>query len=300
MVTLKDLAEKVLFETKKPMSAEEIWNYAVEKGYNKLQAWKGKTPWITIAAKIKSDIRDNDQSKFEKINERPAKFVYKGLDIVEYSNNIEKNNFYYHKYNERDLHKFLTYYVFNYMGIYTKTIYHEKSKKRDKGSNEWLHPDMVGFYFPLNDWDENVINLSNNIGSTPVKLYSFELKRKLEFSNIRESFFQAVSNSSWSNEGYLVAASICNDGEFIDELKRLSSSFGIGIIQIDIDSPDDSKIIFPAKNKNELDWETINKLNSINNDFKEFISDVKVCVTSNKIYKAAYDKIVDLSELNIE
>lgn len=105
MVTLKDLAEKVLFETKKPMSAEEIWNYAVEKGYNKLQAWKGKTPWITIAAKIKADIRDNDQSKFEKINERPAKFVYKGLDIVEYSNNIEKNNFYYHKYKTLVAHR---------------------------------------------------------------------------------------------------------------------------------------------------------------------------------------------------
>ncbi|MEG2868856.1 MAG: HTH domain-containing protein [Terrisporobacter sp.] len=299
MITLKDLAEKVLYETKKAMTAEEIWNYAVEKGYNKLQDWKGRTPWLTISAKIKADIRDNEITKFEKINSRPVKFIYKGIKIEEYNLSLEKNNNsnYQLYYKERDLHKFLTYYVFNYMGIYSKTVYHEKSKKRDKGNNEWLHPDMVGFYFPLNDWDKNVINLSNNIGSTPVKLYSFELKRKLEFSNIREAFFQAVSNSSWANEGYLVSPNICDDSDFIDELKRLSSSFGIGIIEIDIEYPDDSKIIFQAKNKSELDWETINKLISINEGFKEFISDINACITSNKIYTTAYDTVLELENL---
>lgn len=300
MITLKDLAEKVLYETKKAMTAEEIWNYAIEKGYNRLEDWKGKTPWLTISAKVKSDIRDNEYSKFESLNSRPVKFIYKGEIANEYSDCIGNNEIKMDKqYKERDIHKFLTYYLFNYMGIYSKTIYHEKSKKKDKGSNEWLHPDMVGFYFPLNEWDKNIISLSNNIGSTPVKLYSFELKKRLDFSNLREAFFQAVSNSSWSNEGYLVSPNICNDIDFIDELKRLSSSFGIGIIEIDIESPDDSKVIFPAKNKSELDWETINKLIKINYDFKEFISDINACVTSNKIYKAAYDKIFELDELNI-
>jgi hypothetical protein len=300
MVTLRDLAERILYETKKAMTAEEIWQYAIDKGYNKLSDWKGKTPWLTIAAKIKSDIRDNKESSFKRINTRPVKFIYKDIKIDEYNISLEKINIIQPKiYKERDLHKFLTYYLFNYMGIYSKTIYHEKSKKKDRGSNEWLHPDMVGFYFPLGEWDENVISLSNNIGSTPVKLYSFELKKKLEFSNIRESFFQAVSNSSWANEGYLVSANICDDSDFIDELKRLSSSFGIGIIQIDIDSPDDSKVILPAKSRNELDWETINKLICINYDFKEFISDINACVTSNKIYTTAYDMILELCELNI-
>lgn len=300
MITLKDLAEKVLYETKKAMTAEEIWNYAIEKGYNRLEDWKGKTPWLTISAKVKSDIRDNEYSKFESLNSHPVKFIYKGEIANEYSDCIGNNEIKMDKqYKERDIHKFLTYYLFNYMGIYSKTIYHEKSKKKDKGSNEWLHPDMVGFYFPLNEWDKNIISLSNNIGSTPVKLYSFELKKRLDFSNLREAFFQAVSNSSWSNEGYLVSPNICNDIDFIDELKRLSSSFGIGIIEIDIESPDDSKVIFPAKNKSELDWETINKLIKINYDFKEFISDINACVTSNKIYKAAYDKIFELDELNI-
>jgi hypothetical protein len=32
------------------------------------------------------------------------------------------------------------------------------------------------------------------------------MKKELNFSNLRESYFQAVSNSSWANEGYLVTA----------------------------------------------------------------------------------------------
>lgn len=40
-------------------------------------------------------------------------------------------------YTERDLHKVLTYYVYSYMKMYIKTIYHEKSRRRDKGS-KWV------------------------------------------------------------------------------------------------------------------------------------------------------------------
>ena len=45
-----------------------------------------------------------------------------------------------------------------------------------------------------------------------VRLWSFEVKKELNVSNARKSFFQAVSNSSWANEGYLVATSI-SDGD---------------------------------------------------------------------------------------
>jgi len=33
-----------------------------------------------------------------------------------------------------------------------KTIYHENSNKTTKGQNEWLHPDLVGVYFPFKDY----------------------------------------------------------------------------------------------------------------------------------------------------
>jgi hypothetical protein len=45
------------------------------------------------------------------------------------------------------------------------------------------------------------------------------LKKDLNFSNLRESYFQAVSNFSWANEGYLVAVEIDTDKEFMEPIK---------------------------------------------------------------------------------
>lgn len=55
------------------------------------------------------------------------------------------------------------------------------------------------------------------------------LKRSVDFANLREAFFQAVSNSSWANESYLVAAKWqTDDDEFTDELARLSQGLELG------------------------------------------------------------------------
>ncbi len=127
-------------------------------------------------------------------------------------------------------------------------------------------------------------------------MLSFELKRELSFGNLRESFFQTVSNSSWANESYLVAAEISEEEEFRSELSRLSTSFGIGVIKLNFDDPHSSDIIFPAKYREALDWETINKL-TMNSDFKEFISTVKIDITSKKIHKKEYDQVPDIEAL---
>lgn len=303
-MTLKELVIKILRETGTPMSAEEIWNYAIKKEYNSLVNVNGKTPWQTIGAQIYVDMKEKEDSKFIKVGRRPTKFFMSGLDeqkeVEKCSNNINKSDTEEKvQYSERDLHKILTYYAYNYMRVYTKTIYHEKSKKKDKGANKWLHPDLVGFNFPLSDWDKQVLELSANIGSTPIRIYSFEMKKELDFSNIREAFFQTVSNSSWANESYLVAANISNDSDFLDELKRLTAAFGIGIIRLDINEPDDCSTIFPARFKTELEWDTVNKLIEENPDFKEFISDVNACIKSKRIYDTAYDKIHDIDELKL-
>jgi hypothetical protein len=55
-------------------------------------------------------------------------------------------------------------------------------------------------------------------GGQSVRLWSFEVKKELNSSNVRKSFFQAVSNSSWANEGYLVAVSIV--GEQVEQELR--------------------------------------------------------------------------------
>jgi len=173
--------------------------------------------------------------------------------------------------------------------IYTRTIFHEKSLKN--GYNEWLHPDMVGFYLPLNDWEPAVIDLNRLSDNNSIRLFSFELKKSLGKSNYREAFFQAVSNSSWAHEGYLVAVEIMQDNDFLAELERLAMSFGIGVIQLDPSSIDDSRILFPARLKTILDWESINKLCEQNRDFSQFLQDVKIDFESKRIHRSEYDEI---------
>lgn len=195
---------------------------------------------------------------------------------------------------EKDLHPFLTYYTYHHLKCFTRTIKHSKSYKKE--FREWAHPDMVGSIFPMKEWKEDVIKFSRAIGNISIKILSFEIKRELTFTNLRESFFQCVSNSSWANESFLVASKISNKEDFRNELKRLSTSFGIGIIKLDIEDPDSSITVLPAKNKNNLDWETINKL-TMNPDFKNFIDQVEEDISRNKPYKEKYDTVYDKQEL---
>lgn len=298
-ITFLKLARKVLIEENKPLTVEEIWGIAQKKDYE--VATKGKTPWRTIGAQIYVDIRDNEDSPFIKIDSKPRKFFLKELASEEVLKKIREKEEKVvgspakTKYSEGDLHPLLTYFAYTYMGVYTKTIKHQKSSRKTYA--QWLHPDLVGVYFPIGEWITEVLDFGMVVGSRLAKLYSFEMKKELTFSNIRESFFQAVSNSSWANEGYLVAPKMSQDEEFMFELKRLSTSFGIGIIKVDIEDPDSSDILFPAEFKTELDWDTINKLAGENADFKEFITRIKNDLSSKEVRKEKYDLVHNAEKL---
>lgn len=299
-MTFLELAEKVLFEEKRAMTVNEIWSVAEQKGYTKTLNSEGKTPWATLGALIHVTTRDNPKSPFKQIGTRPKKFYLKAqetqIDLTEQAKELpveepKKKKF---EYLEKDLHPYLVYYAFYHLHCYTKTINHSLSNKKEYG--EWVHPDVVGCYFPFEDWKPEVFDLSVSIAKTSVKFISFELKRELSFFNLRESFFQTVSNSSWANESYLVAAQVSADESFRDELARLSTSFGIGVIQLNLSDPHSSEILYPAKFRDNLDWETINKL-TMNQDFKEFLSTVKIDVASKKVHKKEYDQIPELESL---
>jgi len=295
-----ELCEKILEEEKRPLSPTEIWEIAINKGYDKISGLRGKTPWMTIGAQLYGNVRDSKNSLFVKIGSRPRRFylrsLYKGGQEFEIPE-TERVSVSQRKklcYLEEDLHPFLAYYGHHYLSAYLKTIRHSKSGKREFA--EWVHPDMVGCNFPLGEWEDEVIEFSSAIGNISVELFSFEIKRELNFSNLRESFFQTVSNSSWANEGYLVAANISKEEDFLDELERLSISFGIGVIEISIDDPDSSEVLFPSRFRQYLDWDAINKL-TINPDFKEFLKRIKTDISSKEIRKEKYDKILEKEEL---
>ena len=152
--------------------------------------------------------------------------------------------------------------------IYSKTIFHEKSANSKDDHQKWIHPDMLGIDF---------LNLKNSVSNALLKvinksdafnLISYELKREIKSDyELKKCFFQAVSNSSWANYGYLVAFEFSDS--LSDEMERLNQSFGIGIIELNA-NPYQSKILFPAIYK-DLDFKTIDKLCKINKEFEQFI-----------------------------
>lgn len=299
-MTFLELAELIIKEENRPLTANEIWNMAAEKGYDKQLNTQGKTPWATLGALLYVNVKDNPKSIFSKTDSRPKRFYLKTMadKVDKYENTIPEEPLSAKKqkfdFLEKDMHKHLTFYAYYYMQSYTKTINHSISSKKEFG--EWVHPDMVGCYYRTQDWKKEVGDFSNAIGVKSIVLYSFEIKRELSFANLRESFFQCVSNSSWANESYLVAARISEDEDFMKELERLCLSFGIGVIELNIEDPHSSDVIIPARHKKDLDFETINKL-AMNNDFKEFLETVKIDYTNGKIHNKEYDKVFELEEL---
>lgn len=297
-------AKKVLEKSESPLIYQDIWKKGLEFGIEKEIETTGKTPWQTLGARLFVEVRDNPDTLFVKVGKRPAKFYLKSkvsslsTEIIEKIDQEEIAPVKKEKtvFTERELHPLLSYFAYTNTqfnrgkAILTKTIFHEKSKK--DGLSEWIHPDIVGVYIPIEDWNREIIELNSISNSNAITLIAFELKKSIDRNNYREYFFQAVSNSSWANEGYLVAAKISDDDELLNELERLSTSFGIGLIELDLDDIDSSKVVFHAHKKKELDWETMNKLSDINSDFRKFLQDVKIDFDSKRIHKAEYDLIL--------
>jgi len=298
-----DLAYEVLKESPRPLTYQEVWQVGKDRGLAGKIKTSGKTPWQSMGAQLYVEVRDNEESRFIKVGKQPARFFLKERQadlppdaITKIEKEEAKTKEKKTEYHERDLHPLLTYFAYanptfnRGRSIFTKTIFHEKSQK--SGYSEWIHPDMVGFYLPLDDWRPDVIEFNRLSDNNSLRLFSFELKRSLTKANYREAYFQAVSNSSWAHEGYLVAAEILQDDEFLSELERLASSFGIGIIHLDPMDIDGSTILYPARGRGSLDWETINKLCEQNSDFEKFLQDVKIDFESKRIHRAEFDEVL--------
>jgi hypothetical protein len=141
-------AERIIKEENKPLAPNEIWEIGIQKGYDKQVNSTGKTP---LKFFLKSIPQNFDINKIEK----------------EQENNIAKKET---GYSERDLHRYLSYYVYTYNNfVYTKTIFHETSSK--KKYSQWLHPDIVGVYFTFEQWEPEIFEISKEIGNLAIKLF---------------------------------------------------------------------------------------------------------------------------------
>lgn len=291
--TFKQLAQHVLKEVKQPLTPDEIWDVAKKLNCTENVASVGKTPARSISAQLYTETADNEESIFIRVGQRPTKFFLRNIKPSKGSEKdspaLPENQI---KYKEKDLHKILSSFVSSnpHFMAKTKTINHLRSSRKQAGRTEWLHPDIVGIHFAFKDYSKQTLNLQKLLSTSSYKLFSFELKIKLDMTHLREYYFQAVSNSSWAHEGYLVVNELDFNDDLMDELRRLNNAFGIGLIELNAENFEQSKIVFFARHNDELNWLTIDQLAKLNKDFLEFLDDIDKDYKTTSI-RGSYDEI---------
>lgn len=255
-----------------------------EKRAKSKQNFETDTDFIwQLAAEVSTNREDiqKEHPEFQTTEGRPRKYYYTEnpetaeAEIVGNPETAPLSNGKEPKKSESDFYQVLYLYMRSEdPAVYTRRIDEKKSSnKQGKSGNHWLHPDLVGLEVLDSSWKPEVKECAKVLNGERAKLWSFEVKLRVERWNLRECFFQAVSNSSWAHYGYLAA------GEFEDktlkELRMLSAAHGIGIIQLDSDVPSDSQILIPARERAEVDWDAANRLAVENPDFHHFLKLVK-------------------------
>lgn len=198
---------------------------------------------------------------------------------------------------EIDLHPYLVKFVFERFNVYSKTINALKGVNTKNKIGKWTNPDIVGISPVLSNLNELFQKEVEKLGILSTKVfefYSFELKLKINKSNITECYFQAVSNSNWANFGYLVVEDLDRDKTFLSNLTRLNSAYGIGVIKLNLSDPTNSEIIVSARQKDIADINFMNFLSSNNKDFYLFIEETIKIINTKKINYKNFDEITNL------
>jgi uncharacterized protein len=196
-----------------------------------------------------------------------------------------------HALTEHDLYPLLIEYLKSELKLFCQRIDEKRSKNsRGSGGNHWLHPDIVAMQPIDKEWNELIRSCVKQGGGQSVRLWSFEVKKELNVANARKNFFQAVSNSSWANEGYLVATSI-TDSNTEKELRMLSALHGIGVILLNPENPSESEMILPARSRPDVDWESTNRILSENEDFRDYIELVSTYYQTGRLRSKDWNKI---------
>lgn len=293
-MTIKEAILQSLEDRKNISTYMDIYKHLVGKGYYEFK--EAKTPASTVSALLGDFIRNGD-TRVKRIKGKGGTFSYYltkyekelGVEIINETEKVDTKIKGKKSYYERDLHKLLSSYLKS-KGTYSKTIFHESSRNSKDSHQKWVHPDMIGINFQKfqNKASQTLLRAINK--EDTFKITSYELKKEINNDyELKKSFFQTVSNSSWANYGYLVAFEISKNLD--EEIERLSQSFGIGVIELK-SNPYESKILYPSKLR-ELDYKTIDKLCLINPNFEKFIEQVEKLLTANERYVKATEKELD-------
>ena len=249
-----------------------------------------------LRAQVQSEIGSH-RSRIEKhknlrmTEDRPRRYYFTQLTDEEEVDAVESDlaPLGSGSFKEHDLYPALSDYLANEHGLLSKRIDERKSSnRRGRKGNHWLHPDLIGFEVLSEQWSQTVQSLVQARSDPSSRLWSFEVKKLVNRSNVREVFFQALSNSAWANFAYLVAAEISGKGT-LDELRMLSSQHGVGVILLSLEEIGESSIVIQAVHRPEVDWTAASRLAEENPDADAVFRQVRVYHQADELTEAFWD-----------
>lgn len=193
-------------------------------------------------------------------------------------------------------------------------VEHTSAAKQKAGINKWKFPDVVTIKWEVGQvtddgfrLERDLLEIKRSLGEQPFKLTSIELKVEVGSTNLRESFFQCVSNSKWAHNAQLIIATTITDETIAEEFRRLGNSYDVSVISFCIPLetldtlPDANQImkmdaakiesimkaqkkIASGKERDGLDWEHLRDLRIQSRDINNLFSWIAFCLTQKKTY----------------
>ena len=108
--------------------------------------------------------------------------------------------------------------------------------------NVWKCPDAVELDWESGEFAGEALNLDaaemdlkRSLGVPPCTLSGVKFKLEINTHTWREDFYQALSATRWAHTGELVIAAAIEDAQLADELRRLGTAHGLGIVTCGLD-----------------------------------------------------------------
>jgi uncharacterized protein len=249
----------------------------------------GEFPNLTeeeLLIKLKKDELVPKSLTLDKLNEILKNLVKNKTLIKEQKGELIT----YHKslnYKEIDIYPALEKWLTESLGLICKSFPNPPIIHGTKGQNKFRFPDIIGYRNTLRIIDykdekfyNKIIDLANKSGEPKIEWVSFEVKREIRKTDVRDFILECLGNSSWANRRYLVTERI--DQESINEIRSVSDTHNIGLIEIKLSEnnnlyqciPSQSMISIECK-RASLDVQAFYELALKWTDLKKWLSSIK-------------------------
>lgn len=181
-------------------------------------------------------------------------------------------------------------------------------------SNLWKFPELL-----LIDWDtgnspdeemaldEAMLDFKQRLGIPPFRINAVRLRIQPSLQTYREDFFQTLAVSQWAQSGELVYAAPIEDEALADGLRRLSATFGVGVISFGLTaealdelprpahilnaSPRETEAILgkldhyrlaAAKPRTHIDWDQLRELRNESEEASQLVAWLTRCIDQRR------------------